>query len=266
MQKRGDNIYDFENFTKVENFSQPLFSYKIENFHNIDFSLLNFSEGVKSISQEALTNRNILNEMEEEAANKLENLNIKSSEANIEKKRNMEYKNYSVVRKDVNSNITFYQIKNFSNNPPWLSERTLKISTESEMKFHNEILDFCDFIKLTDQERIDREITFNNFKKIIEENLPFWTVKLYGSFSLGLSLPDSDIDIGVFKPKSPSKSKSFDNYLKSNILNLYSQLDMIKKLIKEKIIIDEERDIILVPDLSLLRFTCKEKNIKIDVV
>jgi DNA polymerase sigma len=262
MQKRSDNLYG--NVNKVKCFSQPL-SYNIENFDNIDFSLVNFCEGVKSLSQEALTTRNILNEIEEEAANKLESLNIKQSEGNIEYKgKDINY--YSVLRKDVNSNLTFYKIKIISNIPPWLTERTLQLSTESDLKFHNEILDFCDFIKLTKPERINREIAFNNFKRIIEEKLPFWTVELYGSFSLDLSLPDSDIDIAVFKPKSPCKSARFNNFLESNILNVNSQLEIIKRLIKENIIIDEVKGIQHVQNLSLLRFTCKETKTKIDCV
>ena len=78
---------------------------------------------------------------------------------------------------------------------PWIKPNSKCLITNGMLKLHYEILDFCDFIKLTNEEIDLREKTFNYIKSIIEAKFEEYKCILYGSFKTQLSLPDSDIDI-----------------------------------------------------------------------
>jgi type I site-specific restriction-modification system R (restriction) subunit len=69
------------------------------------------------------------------------------------------------------------------------------------LKLHYEILDFYEFIKLTNNEIKLRNKTYNSINTIIEDNFPNYKCILYGSFTTELSLPNSDIDILIVVDK-----------------------------------------------------------------
>ena len=54
---------------------------------------------------------------------------------------------------------------------PWIKPNSKSLITNGMLKLHYEILDFCEFIKLTPEEKNLREKTFNYFKSIIEAKL-----------------------------------------------------------------------------------------------
>ena len=78
---------------------------------------------------------------------------------------------------------------------PWIKPDSKCLITSGMLKLHYEILDFCEFIQLTEEEKLLREKSFNYIKSVIEEKFTEYRCRLYGSFKLGLSLPDSDIDM-----------------------------------------------------------------------
>ena len=73
-----------------------------------------------------------------------------------------------------NNSNSFHQKNSFHRNDtddsfhPWIKPNSKCNITSGMLKLHYEILDFCDFIKLTDEEINLREKTFNYIKSIIE--------------------------------------------------------------------------------------------------
>lgn len=62
---------------------------------------------------------------------------------------------------------------------------------------HEEILDFADYIKPTNEEQAVREEAFKRIKSVIVDLWPCAVVDYFGSFRTGLYLPTSDIDVVV---------------------------------------------------------------------
>ena len=151
--------------------------------------------------------------------------------------------------------------KNNSNNSedlfhPWIKSNSKCYVTNGMLKLHYEILDFCDFIKLNDEEKELREKTYNFIKNTIESKYPEYKCILYGSYKTDLSLPDSDIDILILfkdgKEEDNSKTKIIDESLKK-IHNLFLSTNSFSYLevIKAKV--------------PIIKCTYKETNINIDI-
>ena len=87
-----------------------------------------------------------------------------------------------------NNSNSFHQKNNFHNKDsddtfhPWIKPNSKCNFTNGMLKLHYEILDFCDFIKLTNEEINLREKTFNYIKSIIEAKFNEYRCVLYGSF------------------------------------------------------------------------------------
>ncbi|KAL7719238.1 PAP-associated domain-containing protein [Entamoeba marina] len=75
----------------------------------------------------------------------------------------------------------------------WLSD----VPQKHVLTLHNEIIKFTDYLSLTPPEIQNRQICISNLTTLITKYNPKATVSVYGSFSCGLSLPVSDIDIVV---------------------------------------------------------------------
>ena len=90
------------------------------------------------------------------------------------------------------------------------------------LKLRYEILDFCEFIKLSKKEINLREKTFNYIKSIIESKFDEYKRVLYGSFKTDLSLPDSDIDILIVEKEN-----------KTNEENTEKEKDILTEIIKK---------------------------------
>ena len=140
--------------------------------------------------------------------------------------KNKEDKNnncYSPPRKSDSENSEFN-----NNFYPWIKSNSKCHSLKGILKLHYEILDFYDFIKLTDSEIRSRNKTYNDISSIIEDNFPNYKCKLYGSFITELSLPNSDIDILITQKDENNKNNN-DKYdeknLHQNLENIYSILN-----------------------------------------
>ena len=152
---------------------------------------------------------------------------------------------------------------------PWIKPNSKCLITNGMLKLHYEILDFCDFIKLTSEEIDLREKTFNYIKSIIEAKFEEYKCILYGSFKTQLSLPDSDIDILIVE-----KNNNIDN----NNLNIVNSLSSTKIKEEEKLsdIIQKIYNILfdtkkfsyiemIKAKVPIIKCTLKETEVNIDI-
>lgn len=68
------------------------------------------------------------------------------------------------------------------------------------LRLHNEILDFCDFIRANKEDNIKKALVVKKLRAVIKELYPSSKVLVFGSNATGLNLPNSDIDLLVFNP------------------------------------------------------------------
>ncbi|XP_077251341.1 nucleotidyltransferase family protein [Tasmannia lanceolata] len=69
------------------------------------------------------------------------------------------------------------------------------------LQLHKEILDFCDFISPTQDEKASRAAAVQRVFEVIKYIWPNCRVEVFGSFKTGLYLPTSDIDVVVLESK-----------------------------------------------------------------
>ena len=140
---------------------------------------------------------------------------------------------------------------------PWIKPDSKCHSLQGVLKLHCEIIDFYKFIQLNDEEKNARIKTYNNIKKLIEENFPDYSCELYGSFRIGLSLPDSDIDILILSKQ--------DNNL-DNDRNKYYLYNSLKKIYD---VFNNENSFsyleLIEAKVPIIKCTYKETNIQIDI-
>ena len=142
---------------------------------------------------------------------------------------------------------------------PWIKPNSNCHITNGMLKLHYEILDFCDFIKLTKEEEDLRNKSFNYIKSIIEAKFEEYKCVLYGSFKTELSLPDSDIDILIVEKEENIKEENSENekeILTEIIQKIYNILFDTKnfsyiEMIKAKV--------------PIIKCTLKETEINIDI-
>ena len=73
---------------------------------------------------------------------------------------------------------------------PWIKPNSKCYQSTGMLKLHYEILDFCDFIQLNQEEKDLREKTYKFINETIEGKYPEYKCILYGSYKTGLSIPD----------------------------------------------------------------------------
>ena len=139
---------------------------------------------------------------------------------------------------------------------PWIKPNSKCYIANGMLKLHYEILDFCDFIQLNDEEKKLREDTFNFIKNTIKSNYTEYNCILYWSFKTDLSLPDSDIDVLIIskegKDEEISKNKKLDETLKKIYELFYSTKSFsYLEIIKAKV--------------PIIKCTYKETNINVDI-
>ena len=142
---------------------------------------------------------------------------------------------------------------------PWIKPDSKCHSCLGMLKLHCEILDFYHFIQLNEEEKKARIKTYNIIKNIIEENFPDYVCELYGSFRIGLSLPNSDIDILIL----PKEEKNGEN--KSNVYsnkNTYNSLKKIYDVFNKN---DFTYIALIVAKVPIIKCTYKETNVQIDI-
>ena len=158
-------------------------------------------------------------------------------------------KNESEIKNEIAQNEELKNDKNnIENNPenenifcPWIKPDSKCKSLTGILKLHYEILDFYHFIELNNEEKELRNKTYNCIKNIIDDNFPDYFCELYGSFKIGLSLPNSDIDILILpKNEDNNPDKISNKYLYSSLKQIYDKFQEKKvfsylKLITAKV-------------------------------
>ncbi|TYK20252.1 non-canonical poly(A) RNA polymerase PAPD5 [Cucumis melo var. makuwa] len=74
------------------------------------------------------------------------------------------------------------------------------------LQLHKEIVDFCEFLSPTEEERFARDNAVERVFSVVKHIWPHCKVEVFGSFQTGLYLPTSDIDVvilgsGIPKPQ-----------------------------------------------------------------
>lgn len=94
---------------------------------------------------------------------------------------------------------------------PWLKTASRFDSRAPPMvRFHNEIIKFCDFITPTKAEWIDREQTLAEITNIITSLWPTCQVKVFGSQLTEVVTPSSDLDIAILDVPIPDDEDAVD--------------------------------------------------------
>ena len=106
---------------------------------------------------------------------------------------------------------------------PWIKRDSKCNGLKGLLKFHYEILDFYNFIKLNEEEEKLRVKTYDFIKNNINENFPEYNCGLYGSFKTGLSLPNSDIDILIL-PKEEHRYNTIKKEINKFLNEIYIKL------------------------------------------
>lgn len=72
------------------------------------------------------------------------------------------------------------------------------------LQLHKEIVDFCEFLSPTLEEKAARDVAIESVFQVIRHIWPHSQVEVFGSFRTGLYLPTSDIDVVILKAGLPS--------------------------------------------------------------
>lgn len=125
-------------------------------------------------------------------------------------------------------------------------------------KLQNEIEFVVKSNALSDSQRIARQKTIEKLKVVLSEIS--LRVETYGSFTTGLSLPSSDIDVTVFTNQSSHTCIS-----KSNEETQKAITNVVNKLHRYSLIKNGTLQIIRSSKVPLIKFTYKDTNIPIDI-
>nr|XP_056718197.1 terminal nucleotidyltransferase 4A [Euleptes europaea] len=113
---------------------------------------------------------------------------------------------------------------------------------------HEEIMDFYDFMSPRPEEEVMRREVVKRIETVIKDLWPTADVQIFGSFSTGLYLPTSDIDLVVFgKWESPPLQLLEQALRKHNVAEPYS----IKVLDKATV--------------PIIKLTDQETEVKVDI-
>ncbi|XP_012673690.1 terminal nucleotidyltransferase 4A isoform X2 [Clupea harengus] len=156
-------------------------------------------------------------------------------------------------RKSDNKASTYginYQLSNLSNGnyvssgTPW---KTRRYSAGVD-GLHEEIVDFYNFMSPRPEEAAMRKEVVDRIETVIKELWPTADVQIFGSFSTGLYLPTSDIDLVVFgKWERPPLQQLEQALRKHNVAEPYS----IKVLDKATV--------------PIIKLTDQETEVKVDI-
>lgn len=156
-------------------------------------------------------------------------------------------------RKSDNKASTYgmnYLLSNFTNSnyvSSWTPWKTRKYSPLVH-GLHEEIMDFYNFMSPRSEEESMRKEVVNRIERIIKELWPTSDVQIFGSFSTGLYLPTSDIDLVVFgKWERPPLPELEQALRKHNVAEPFS----IKVLDKATV--------------PIIKLTDQETEVKVDI-
>ncbi|TKY49100.1 Non-canonical poly(A) RNA polymerase PAPD7 [Spatholobus suberectus] len=93
------------------------------------------------------------------------------------------------------------------------------------LQLHKEIVDFCEFLSPTAEEKAARDMAIESVFGVIKHIWPHCQVEVFGSFRTGLYLPTSDIDVVILKSGLPNPQIGLNAISKA-----LSQRGMAKKI------------------------------------
>ncbi|KAK7335181.1 hypothetical protein VNO80_26957 [Phaseolus coccineus] len=93
------------------------------------------------------------------------------------------------------------------------------------LQLHKEIVDFCEFLSPTAEEKAVRDMAIESVFGVIKHIWPHCQVEVFGSFRTGLYLPTSDIDVVILKSGLPNPQIGLNAISKA-----LSQRNMAKRI------------------------------------
>ncbi|XP_027341411.1 non-canonical poly(A) RNA polymerase PAPD5 isoform X3 [Abrus precatorius] len=93
------------------------------------------------------------------------------------------------------------------------------------LQLHKEIVDFCEFLSPTPEEKAARDLAIVSVFEVLKHIWPHCQVEVFGSFRTGLYLPTSDIDVVILKSGLPNPQIGLNA-----ISRALSQRGMAKKI------------------------------------
>ncbi|XP_048418264.1 terminal nucleotidyltransferase 4A isoform X2 [Stegostoma tigrinum] len=170
--------------------------------------------------------------------NNYHNNNLKSLVIGGRRKRENKASTYGINYMLSSSNGNYYS------GTPW---KTVKYNT-GVAGLHEEIMDFYNFVSPRPEEETMRKEVVKRIESVIKELWPAADVQIFGSFSTGLYLPTSDIDLVVFgKWKNPPLQLLEQALRRRNIAEPHS----IKVLDKATV--------------PIIKLTDQETEVKVDI-
>lgn len=115
-------------------------------------------------------------------------------------------------------------------------------------RLHNEIIDFYNYIKPSEETNQKRMASFNTIKSLLEKEIPTAKLAVFGSFATQVYLPHSDVDIVLV-----DDSSDVDELLKKT-----------KKVMKKHPEFFENIDVIDAK-IKLIKFTAKDSGVEFDI-
>ena len=95
---------------------------------------------------------------------------------------------------------------------PWLKIRPMQPHEMQEVSLAEEVMKFGEFMSLTPSEQAVRNVMKQTLQQLANQLWPNSSVKIYGSFAYGLSLPSSDMDM-VIEDCTPSLTETFPEFI-----------------------------------------------------
>lgn len=179
--------------------------------------------------------------MKTRTSNRKNNKKYHTSHKNVFRKKLSQTKR-KIIRK------RFAHKKSFFLNP-WMTNNSI-IST-GIAKLHYEIRDYVDYITPSKEDVIKRKEIILLIESLIKSRDDDWSIKVFGSFSQGLSTIHSDLDIVII-----------NNNVKSNDSDL-NMLLQIKEIIKKAN--QFKKTVVIFAKVPIIKTTHKATMIKIDI-
>ena len=158
----------------------------------------------------------------------------------------------NIDNKEQSDNNTFIFEPTKNNNekdiPDWMKPETKEIENKNT-RFHEEILDYVNYI-IPNKESLKKcQETINLLTKIIQKNKPEWKVVLFGSYSQNIPTIFSDIDILIIY----DFNKDFEMKEMYNLMNILKNEGFCDKirLVKARV--------------SIIKATCNITGINVDI-
>ncbi|XP_018455906.1 uncharacterized protein LOC108827054 [Raphanus sativus] len=129
----------------------------------------------------------------------------------------------------------------------WFNENSC--SKIPMLQLHKEIVDFCEFLLPTREEKAQRDEAMDSVRSVIQYIWPSCKVEVFGSYRTGLYLPTSDIDVVI---------------LESGITNPQLGLKALSRALSQRGI-SKNIKVIAWARVPIIKFVEKKSNISFDL-